>query len=84
MTESYDVDPPMDTIMILIAELMRNGTLKEVNIANMVRRLELSDLPDVAERIEQLHFSNEIDTPSGNRATIHLIHDSTDGGNDET
>ena len=80
MTESYDVDPPMDTLMILIAELMRNGTLKEVNIANMVRRLEMSDLPEVAERIEQLHFSNEIDTPSGNRATIHLISDNSDGG----
>lgn len=81
MTESYDVDPPMDTLMILIAELMRSGAIKEANIANMVRRLEMSDLPDVAERIEQLHFSNEIDTPSGNRATIHLIHDNTDGGN---
>lgn len=82
MTESYDVDPPMDTIMVLIAELMRNGTLKSDNVVNMVRRLEMSDLPDVAERIGQLHFSNEIDTPSNNRATIHLISDNSDGGNE--
>lgn len=83
MTDSYDIDPAMDTLMVLIAELLRNGTLKVENVASMVRRLNLSDLPDVAQRVEQLHFSNEVDTPAKNRGAIHLVSDNSDGGNDE-
>lgn len=82
MTDSYDIDPPMDLLMILIAELMRNGTLKAENVASMVRRLNLSDLPDIAERVEQLHFSNEVDTPAKNRGAFQVIDGGApDGGN---
>lgn len=84
-SESYDIDPAMDTLMVLIAELLRNGTLKVENVASMIRRLNLSDLPNVAQRVEQLHFSNEVDTPAKNRGAFQVIDGGApDGGNQGT
>lgn len=80
MTDTYEIDPPMDALMVVVAELMRIGVFQPQNVASMVRRLKLSDLPDIADRIEQLHFSNEVDTPSKNRSAIHLVSDNSDGG----
>lgn len=65
--------------MILIAELQRDGLLDKANITSMVRRLELSDLPDLADRVQMIPLSNALDEPDEIRANIYPI----DGGKHE-
>lgn len=81
--DEYPIDPALDTVMILIAELMRAGVVKGEQIASMVRRLDLSELPEVAARLQMLHLSNEMDTPENNRGTFRVIDGGLDGGNDD-
>lgn len=77
--DSYPVDPALDAVFVLIAELMRERLLNRHNVENMARRLQDADLPDLATRLTLLHLSNEMDTPEQARASFHVI----DGGNDE-
>lgn len=77
--ESNDIggtglDPVME---VLIAQLRRNGTLSNSDIANMKRRLIEGGNPDLAEAITWLLFSDAIDDPELRRASIHSL----DGGN---
>lgn len=62
---------------VLIAQLRRNGTLSNADLANMKRRLIEGGNPDLAEAITWLLFSDAIDDPELRRAGIHSI----DGGN---
>jgi len=62
--------------MILIAELQRDGVLEGANITSMVRRLELSNLPDLAQRVQMIPLSNALDDPDEIRGAMFAI----DGG----
>lgn len=64
--------------MILIAELHRAGLFTGENLTNMARRLDDSDLPELAERVRALPMSNLFDTPDMRRSTFQVF----DGGND--
>lgn len=79
--DDYPIDPALDLLMILIAELMRDGALDASNVASMVRRLRLSDLPDLADRLGALHLSNQIDTPQSVRGALYVV--DAPGGNEE-
>lgn len=70
------LDPVME---VLIAQLRRNGTLSNADLANMKRRLIEGGNPDLAEAITWLLFSDAIDDPELRRASIHSL----DGGNGE-
>jgi hypothetical protein len=80
MTSDYPESAAIDLTMVLIAELMRDGLLDAQNVASMMRRLRLSDLPDLADRLQGLHLSNQIDAPDQVRDSLHVV-DSSDGGN---
>jgi hypothetical protein len=69
-------DPTLDLLMILIAELQRDGVLDGANITSMVRRLEMSDLPNLAQRVQMIPLSNAMDDPDEIRGTMFAI----DGG----
>lgn len=69
-------DPTLDLLMILIAELQRDGMLDGRNITSMVRRLEMSDLPELAERVKMIPLSNAFDDPDEIRVGFEVI----DGG----
>lgn len=77
------IDPPIDLLMVVIAELHRVGVFRGENLDNMGRRLEDSDLPDLADRVRALPLSNLFDTPSMRRSSIYSIDGSRDGGNGE-
>lgn len=74
-------DQALDLLMVLIAELLRAGTLDASNVASMARRLRLSELPDLADRLEALHFSNEVDSPEAARRSFRVLGGASDGGN---
>lgn len=69
-------DPTLDLLMILIAELQRDGVLDGANITSMVRRLEMSDLPNLAQRVKMIPLSNAMDDPDEIRGAMFAI----DGG----
>lgn len=85
MVEDRDpVDPALDTLFVLIAELMKTGKLGASSIDSMVRRLRMADLEEVADRLEVLHYSNELDSPGSFRKGFHLIEGGQpDGGNSD-
>ena len=62
--------------MILIAELHRDGLFEGRNITSMARRLEMSDLPVLAERVRMIPLANAFDDPGEIRGGFELI----DGG----
>jgi len=72
-------EPTLDLLMILIAELQRDGVLDGRNITSMVRRLELSDLSDLAQRVQMIPLSNALDEPDDIRSGFEVI----DGGKRE-
>lgn len=74
-------DQALDLLMVLIAELLRANTLDSGNIASMARRLRLAELPDLADRLEALHFSNEVDSPETARRSFRVLGGASDGGN---
>lgn len=76
-------NPALDFLFVLVAELMKAGRLGEANIDSMVRRLRMADLEDIADRLEVLHYSNEVDSPGMFRKGFHVIDGGQpDGGND--
>lgn len=62
---------------VLLAQLVRNGTLSRKDLANMKRRAIEGGTPDVAAQIDGIVLSDAIDDPATRRATLHSI----DGGN---
>lgn len=85
MTDDYPLDPALDTLFILIAELLKTSKLGDANVDSMVRRLRMADLDDVADRLEVLHYSNEVDSPAAFRGGFELIEGGKpDGGNEPT
>lgn len=77
-------NPTLDLLMILIAELQRDGVLDRANITSMVRRLELSDLPDLAQRVQMIPFSNAMDDPEEIRGGMYAVDGGlSDGGKHE-
>lgn len=69
-------DPTTDLIMVLIAELVREGVLDTDNLASMSRRLREADQGELANRVVALPLSSLFDTPETRRSAIHAI----DGG----
>lgn len=78
--EDYPVDPPVDLTMVLIAELHRAGLFTGENLSNMARRLQMADLPDLADRVLGLPLSNLFDTPDMRRSALFAV--DGDGGNE--
>jgi hypothetical protein len=76
--DSYPIEPALDAVFVLMAELHREGVLGGRNITNMARRLEMAELPDLAARVAMLPLCNEIDEPGAIRAHLSLV---PDGGN---
>ena len=72
-------DPPIDALMVLIAELLREGLIDHANLASMSRRMRNADMPDIAERVESLPLSNMLDDPDEIRAGLHIV----GGGNED-
>lgn len=72
-------DPTLDTLMVLIAELHRAGIIDAAQLSNMGRRLDMSGLDDLAERVRFIPLSNAMDNPKAMQASLHLI---SGGGND--
>lgn len=62
---------------VLLAQLIRNGTLTAVDLETMKRRLIEGDTPDEADAINGIILSDLIDDPATRRATLYPI----DGGN---
>lgn len=65
--------------MVLIAELHRVGMFDGSNLDMMALRLDLSDEPDLAERVRAIPVSNFLTDPEEVRAGLHLV----SGGNED-
>lgn len=63
---------------VLVAQLVRNGTLQRSDIGNMARRLDEGGDEGAAMALRMIVLSDEIDDPKERRAALYSI----DGGND--
>lgn len=73
-----EIDP---VLAVLIAQLVRNGTLSPADTDTMKRRLIEAGDDDLATEINMVLLSDMIDDPDERRASIHVI---SDGGNAHT